>query len=435
MNWAAAFTDARERTRLLTCDLDTEERRLGPILPIVNPPLWELGHVAWFQERWVLRHRRGRPPRRPDADGLFGSTAIPHGHRWTVPLPSYPGGQACLAEVLADLLSGLPAAEDNEAGSERYFLELVLLHEDMHAEAFWYTRQTLGYSEPGLGSARTDSAQESATEAMSLPGGRVRLGADATPSTGQASRFVFDNEKWGKIVQVAPFRLSREPASETQYAEFVLAQGYRRPEWWSPRGREWREKAHLERPAHWQRAQGGDLLVRNFDQLRPLRPGHPMFGISAYEAGAYARFRGGRLPTEAEWEYCATTSEKTDRAGLLVKRAYPWGDSPPTAVQACLDGQYRAPTSGGAVHAGESVHGLRQLIGSVWEWTQSEFMPFPGFTPDPYEQYSEPWFGSHRVLRGGSFASHSRFVHGGFRNFYRPGRNDLFAGVRVAFDA
>ena len=342
--------DARARTLRMTGDLEGD-RLLGPKLAIVNPPLWELGHVAWFQERWCLRTACGGLPMEsilPGADALYDSSAVAHDTRWDLPLPGLEATRRYLQDVLERVCARLSREPENAALA--YYASLCLYHEDMHAEAFHYTRQTLGYSDP------TGEGPVAAAQAGDVDIGAGRFERGARPGTG----FVFDNEKWAHEVDVAAFRISRRPVSNAEYLEFVEAGGGAPPRYWRKRDGAWEH--------------------RRFDRWQPLVPGEPVMHVSALEAEAYCRWARRRLPTEAEWEYAA---------------------------------------SGGHIEAG-----------GVWEWTASPFEPYPGFSPDPYEDYSRPWFGTHRALRGASFSTPARLARPSFRNFYTPDRGDVFCGFR-----
>ncbi len=340
--------DARARALRVTSDLDGE-RLLGPKLDIVNPPLWEIGHVAWFQELWCLRLRpegslaesmlRG-------ADALYDSSAVAHATRWDLALPDLKATRAYGARVLELVRERL--AREPESEALQYFVRLATFHEDMHAEAFHYTRQTLGYSAP----FGVDAADEKDESDIEMPGGKFMLGA------GASKNFVFDNEKWAHEVEIAPFRIARSVVTNVRYLAFVEGGG--------------------AAPRYWKQA-GGQWLQRRFDRWLPLAPEQPVRHVSWHEAQAYCAWAKRRLPTEAEWE-CAS-----------AKLSY----------------------------------------GRVWEWTESALQPYPGFVLDPYKEYSAPWFGTHKVLRGGSFATPRRLMRPTFRNFYTPERADFFAGFRT----
>jgi iron(II)-dependent oxidoreductase len=422
-------SDARRRTLELVRSL-REGELLGPRLAIVNPPLWELGHVAWFQERWVLRHAAGRAPLRPGADALYDSSAVPHDTRWSLPLPTLGETAGYLRAAAAGVLETAPALSERH----RYFVELSVFHEDMHAEAMAFSRQTLGWAPPALSGVTDDDVGAASAPPQQedgplpgdarVPGGRFVVGS--TPD----EPFVFDNEKWAHAVELAPFSIARAPVTQAAYAAFVAEGGYRRRELWSEAGWAWRSAEGAEAPASWRR-DGRAWLRRDFDRWVALEPHRPVVNVCLHEAEAFCRFARRRLPTEAEWEAAAAGEPGPDGRLGPRKRRFPWGDDPPTKERAHLDFRALHAVDVGARPAGDSAFGCRQMIGNVWEWTASPFLPYPGFSPDPYEQYSEPWFRTHQVVRGGSFATTSRLVRNAFRNFYEPHRRDPWIGFRT----
>jgi iron(II)-dependent oxidoreductase len=410
----AMLSDARRRTLDLQSDLSDEQMGV-PLLRIINPPIWEVGHVGWFQEKWTLRHLRGEESVRPDADALWDSIAIPHDDRWELPLPSREGTLRYLQDVLDRVIERLPAGEVSE--TEAYFHWLAVMHEDMHDEAFTYTRQTLGYPAPAFGRPEAGVAGAPLPGDVYIPGGEYLLGARPGPE------FVFDNEKWAHPVKVAPFAIARSAVSNGQFAAFVDDGGYRRRELWSEEGWQWREQAGAEHPVYWIPQSNGTWLRRHFDQVVPLGDDDAVIHLNWHEAEAYCRWAGRRLPTEAEWELAA---------GGMEKRKFPWGEAPPNADRAFLDGRLVGCGPAGALPAGDSPEGCRQMIGNAWEWTSTEFGPYPGFVVDPYKEYSQPWFGpQYRVLRGGCWATRSRLIRNTWRNFYTKDRRDVFGGFRT----
>jgi gamma-glutamyl hercynylcysteine S-oxide synthase len=407
--------DSRRRTLAWIDDLD-DAQLLGPRLSVVNPLLWEIGHVAWFQEKWVLRHARRRPPLRADGDGLYNSAEVPHDTRWDLRLPSRTDTLAYMRRVHEDILQGLDHREP--APDERYFILLGIFHEDMHAEAFAMTRQILAYPRPRPEGTLADAWWERGPLPgdVVVPGGTFSLGAH--PDEG----FVFDNEKWAHTVTLEPFAIARAPVTQAEFAVFVEDDGYRRPELWSAEGWHWRQEQEAEHPLYWRRQGTDPWQRRDFDRWLPLEPHHPMVHANWYEAEAYCRWKGRRLPAEAEWEAAAEAAPR---------RRYPWGDEPPSAGYANLDALSMGGVDVSACEAGESRYGCRQMLGNVWEWTKSDFLPYPGFVIDPYKEYSAPWFGTHKVLRGGSWATRGRLLRTTWRNFYRPERRDAYAGFRT----
>jgi iron(II)-dependent oxidoreductase len=329
---------------------------------------------------------------------------------------------------------------------EVYFILLSVFHEDMHGEAFLYTRQTLGYSRPRLslpagyakgqtecGSVgqpfQADFPIESPSRAVKpdlrgdvqIPGGTFHLGA------GREVPFAFDNEKWVHPVPLEPFAIARAPVTQAEFAAFVDDDGYRRAELWSPAGWRWRQAGEVLHPMHW-RLEGNGWLRRDFDRWLALEPHRPVINVNWYEAEAYCRWARRRPPTEAEWEAAAAASGNDLSA---PKRRFPWGNESPNPAQANVDGYSLGCSNVADRAAGDSHFGCRQMIGNVWEWTASDFLPYPGFVADPYREYSQPWFGTHKVLRGGAWMTRSRLIRNTWRNFYQPDRRDVWAGFRT----
>lgn len=422
---AAWVREARLRTLELVADL-SDEQLMGPRLPIVNPLLWEIGHVAWFQEKWVLRYAGGQAPLRADGDSLYDSAAIPHDSRWDLPLPSRADTVAFLVSVRDRVLERIEQGKLPER--DRYFITLAVFHEDMHTEAFTYTRQTLGYPPPVFSGREPSNAGETGPLPgdVEIPGGRFLLGALPEES------FVFDNEKWARPVEVRPFAIARAAVTQAEFAEFVEAHGYRRKEFWSEPGWRWRESIGAEHPGYWKREASGRWLRRDFDRWAPLEPHRPVLHVNWWETEAYCNWARRRLPTEVEWEAAASAEPAHGGRELAdVKRRFPWGDDPPAPERANLDWRAMGAVDVRGLPAGDSVFGCRQMIGNVWEWTASDFVPYPGFELDPYREYSQPWFGTHKVLRGGAWPTQPRLLRNTWRNFYTPNRRDVWAGFRT----
>ena len=412
---AEQLESARQRSRALTQDLGGTQL-FGPRLPIVNPVLWELGHVAWFQERWCLRLRADESLSDSllgGSDALYDSAAVAHDTRWDLPLPNLEATLDYQDSVLEKVLARIGREPDNEWFL--YFVQLALLHEDMHAEAFHYTRQTLGYADRFNGGASRDEALDTSGGEAEIPGGAYLIGA------ARNSGFHFDNEKWAHPVELRPFRIARTPVTNGEFLEFTRGGGYLRRDWWSDEGWLWKIAARAEAPRYWSK-RDGEWLERRFDRWIALQAELPVMHVNWHEAEAYCRYAGRRLPSEPEWEAAASLSAGGER------RRYPWGETA-DPTRANLGGSARAKVWDFA--AGDSESGCRQMLGNIWEWTSSTFAPYPGFVCDPYREYSEPWFGTRKVLRGGSFATPARLVHNMWRNFYTPDRGDIFAGFRT----
>jgi len=419
---AAQLCNIRTCTRRVTDDLSTRQL-MGPMLPIVNPILWEIGHVGWFHEYWTLRHAHGEAPILDRADRLWNSSTVAHATRWDLALPYRNGVFGYMADVLGRQLDRLGGGIELPA---RYFYDLSIRHEDMHVEALVYTRQTLEYARPErLGDPASHRAGAWRGD-VEVPGGRWRLGSTA------ADGFIFDNEKWAHEVDIAPFRIAKAAVTNAEFAAFVDDGGYRRREFWSAAGWAWRERVAAEKPVYWLKNDGGSWTWRRYDRVEQLPAHAPVTFVNWYEAQGWCNWAKRRLPTEAEWEAAAVGEASPDGSCLADgKRRWPWGDAAPSREHANLDFAFGDPLEVAACAAGDSAFGCRQMIGNVWEWTASDFVAFAGFAADPYEDYSQPWFNTRKVLRGGSFATSARIARPLYRNFFTPERNDVIAGFRT----
>ncbi|MDH4191247.1 MAG: SUMF1/EgtB/PvdO family nonheme iron enzyme [Betaproteobacteria bacterium] len=381
---AAGLRASRERTLAL---LAAYTSALGRALPVpyaaqLNPPLWEAGHIGWFQEYWIGRNRqRARgiacepdharaPGRLANADLLYDSSRVAHATRWNLPLPDLDATLVYLEEGLAESLSLLPRTACASA-DELYFFRLALFHEDMHAEAATYMAQALAIPLPGGLRAREEPLP--VADGLRVPGGECRIGCDGPG-------FAFDNELAAHDVFLAAFEIDAVPVTWQRYLPFVESGGYRDARYWSAEGWRWLASNPRELPRYLRRS--GQAWQRClFGEWEPLPCGGPAVHLTWFEADAWCRWAGRRLPTEAEWEFAALSDAR-----------FAWGE--------------------------------------VWEWTASRFAPYAGFRVHPYRDYSAPWFGTRQVLRGASRASAPRIAHPRYRNFFTPERNDIHAGFR-----
>lgn len=385
----AAFTIGREQLLALfegfERALGQDGLRIAPD-PVLNLPLWELGHIGWFEEYWLSRHRdrrrgsgcdpatRRAPSLLPGADALFDSSNVPHARRWLLDLPDADAMRSYLARVRESTRSLLH--ESASGDDELYFFRLVLLHEAMHREAWHFMAQHLGID---LGPAMSGRAPKAARAHGEWP---VPARTHTLGSSGAG--FAFDNELAAHAVDVAAFSIDRAPICWARFLPFIESGGYESEALWTPAGWAWRARHGRSHPLHLRRA-GGGWQQQRFGAWVALDPDTPAIHLSAHEADAWCRWSGRRLPSEAEWE----------AAALL------------------------------AVEQGEAFE-----WGEVWEWTASPFMPFAGFAPHPYRDYSQPWFDGRPALRGASFATAAEIRHPRYRNFFTADRNDVFAGFR-----
>ena len=424
---SAIMHSARQRTLELLDGLNADQL-IGPKLPILNPTIWEIGHVVWFHEYFILRQEYGHDPLLDRGDTLYDSIAVAHDTRWD--LPVYPLGEMkdYMARVLDTLLDRLDCGEASERDS--YLYQFTTFHEDMHDEAFTWARQTLAYPTPVFAPDGPRAGHDAVFGALdgdaAIPGGAFRLGSEPD------DRFVFDNEKGAQEIKVAPFGMAKAPVTCREFAEFVEDGGYETDGLWIEDGLAWREENNARHPVYWKRDASGGWKVRLFDDWNDLVPDQPVVHVNWYEANAYCVWAGRRLPTEAEWEFAATM--RPGPGGALVKADYPWGNEPMTAAHANMDGFGLGCADVADYPAGANAWGCRQLIGNVWEWTSDTFGPFDGFAPDDYKEYSEPLFGTTKALRGGSWVTRSRYVNARYRNYFGPERRDIFCGFRTCTD-
>ena len=414
--WVA---DASERALQLVADL-TDEQMVGPLLPTVNPLIWEIGHLAWFQEKFVLRAACGHEPILPFSDAVYDSGAIPHDTRWWLDLPA----RAQTVDYVRTVAERVAEEVLRPGGTDvvRHFARYTVHHYDTHTEALTYTRQSLGYPPPvlpGLTDAEPPEghgARPGAPDDVEVAGGRFALGAR------RSDPFVYDNEKWAHTVEVAPFAIARTPVTQADFAAFVEAGGYTDARLWADQGA-WLAATGAIRPLYWGGGPG-DWRRRHFDTWVDLEPDLPVSHVSWWEAEAYCRWAGRRLPTEAEWEYAATGGDRS-------RSTYPWGEDEPTAKTAATDWRSIGPVGVGTCRAGESPVGCLHMIGNVWEWTASDFVAYPNFERDAYFENSEQFFGSRKVLRGGAWATRGRYVRSIMRNYFTPDRRDVLGGFRT----
>ncbi len=418
--------DARHRTLELIRDLD-DEQLMGPRLPTVNPLRWEIGHVAHFYEYFILRQLYGCESVLGErADQLYDSIAIDHSIRWDLPLLTRAETLTYMQAVfdkLAERLDGnLATVQDS------FIYQFGIFHEDMHTEAYLWARQILAYSTPTLAIAADVSAERATGQYpgwAEVPGGEFLLGAS------ENAPFLFDNEKWAHPVTIEPFEIAKAAVTNQEFQAFADDGGYDREAFWDADGWKWRQQADAEHPVYWQTDGPDKWLLKRFERTLPLPPDEPVIHVNWYEADAYCRWAGLRLPTEVEWEAAALGEAAVDGVLAATKRRYPWGEMPPESSHANLDGRALGPVDVAALSAGDSSFGCRQMLGNVWEWTANTFNAFPGFSADAYKEYSTMQFGDTKVLRGGAWTTRRRMIHGTYRNYFEAHRRDVFAGFRT----
>ncbi|WP_233576036.1 ergothioneine biosynthesis protein EgtB [Saccharopolyspora rhizosphaerae] len=418
---AAELSRTRRRSAQLTDAVDDEDL-VKQHSPLMSPLVWDLAHVGSQEELWLVRDVGGREAVRPDIDDLYDAFQHPRADRPALPLlgpreaREYVG---TVREKVFDLLGETPM-EGRKLVEQAFAFGMIVQHEQQHDETMLATHQ-LRDGPPALTAEPPPQQPAGALPAeVFVPGGPFTMGTST-------EAWALDNERPAHEVHVDSFYLDTTPISNAAFAQFIAAGGYHEPRWWSEAGWRYRQKASLEAPRFWLR-DGDRWLRRRFGHVEEVPGEEPVVHVSFYEAEAYAAWAGKRLPTEAEWEKAARHDPATGRS-----RRYPWGDEDPAPEHANLGQRHLQPAPAGAYPEGEAPCGARQLIGDVWEWTASDFLPYPGFAAFPYREYSEVFFGpDHKVLRGGSFGTDRSACRGTFRNWDYPIRRQIFAGFRCA---
>lgn len=418
----------RRGTRSLAAALSDEELHDQPV-DHLSPLVWDLGHIACFEDLWLVRRLTGRGSRDPDRDHLYDAFEHPRWVRGELPL--MPAGDALryLDDVRTetlDVLASLELAPDAPLLAGGATHRMIAQHERQHQETMLQAvalRDQRPFEPARRPTPQPLGRRVDDLDRVAIAGGRYPVGTDDRT-------WSYDNERPQHGVVIAGFGLDRFPVTNRRYAAFIEAGGYDRPELWSDRGWSWRQETGPTAPQGWRRSSGDGWSRVRFGHIEPLDPREPVQHVSWFEADAFARWAGGRLPTEVEWEVAARWDPATRSA-----RRYPWGDTAPSPRRANLEVSRFGPTPVGSYPAGAAASGAEQLAGDVYEWTSSPFQPYPGFLAFPYPGYSEVFFGGdYRVLRGSSWAIGAPLARATYRNWDHPYRRQIFAGVRVAYD-
>lgn len=416
---ARELTKARDRTLRLVDFDDAELHRQYD--PLMSPLVWDLAHIGWQEELWLLR---GNNPDRPgllepQVERCYDAFVNSRASRVNLPLLPPTDARAYCGTVRNQVFDTLDKLDDDDTG---FTFGLVISHENQHDETMM---QALNLREgPPLldrGAALPQGRSGVAGTSVLVPAGEFVLGVDAV-----SEPHSLDNERNAHVVDLPAFRIGRVPVTNAEWQQFVDDGGYRQQRWWSDRGWAHRQQAGLTAPQFWNL----DGTRTRFGHVEQIPGDEPVQHVTYFEAEAYAAWAGARLPTEEEWEKAAAWDPAAGK-----RRRFPWGASEPTEHLANLGGDALRPASVGAYPASASAYGAEQMLGDVWEWTSSPLRPWPGFTPMLYEQYSEPFFdGDYKVLRGGSWAVASSILRPSFRNWDHPIRRQIFSGVRLAWD-
>lgn len=424
---AAELAGAR-RNSLALLDPLTDDELTRQHSPLMSPLIWDLAHVGNYEDIWLLRSL-GAEGLGAHLDSVYDAFANPRSTRKSIPFLSPGEARTYIGDVRVralDLLDKISFDPDDPLLNGAFVYGMVVQHEQQHDETMLATLQLMdgaGYAAFVREEAAPSVSQAGIQGEVLVEGGPFIMGAAAEP-------WAYDNERPAHEVDVDAFLIDTTPVTNRAYTEFVDIGGYDDPRWWSSDGWKWRQEAALTRPQFWNRDQGSWTRKR-FGSEEDLPLDEPVQHVCWYEADAYARWAGKRLPTEAEWEKAASWNPASQR-----KFRYPWGNTDPTAGHANLGVRRFGPVPVGTYPAGASPWGCRQMVGDVWEWTASDFRPYPGFKPFPYREYSDVFYGpDYKVLRGGSWATQPTAMRTTFRNWDFPTRRQIFAGFRCARSA
>jgi gamma-glutamyl hercynylcysteine S-oxide synthase len=417
----------RSRSIALTTDVLDERELLAQHSTLMSPLVWDLAHVGNYEELWLLREAAGIEAMRPELDSLYDAFEHPRATRPSLPLlePAEAGSYIGLVRrKVLDALERVRLEPASELLGSGFVFGMVLQHEHQHDETMLATHQ-LRRGEPVLPS--TDAlpappALLTSTEVL-VPAGPFTMGTST-------DAWALDNERPAHEVHLASYSIDTVPVPNAAYRAFVEAGGYDDERLWTEAGWSWRCRSGKRAPAFWLR-DGGSWRRRRFGRVEPLPDDEPVQHVCWFEADAYARWAGRRLPTEAEWEKAASW-----HAATRTKTRFPWGDDAPTAEHANLGQTRYRPVAAGSFPAGAAACGALQMVGDVWEWTSTDFAGYPGFRAFPYKEYSEVFFDQgYKVLRGGCWATDPLACRTTFRNWDHPIRRQIFSGFRTARDA
>ena len=396
----ATLQECRTSTLDLLVDID-HKTFCQQAHPDFSPVGWHLGHIAFTEAYWLERCA-GISSVFPQYQKLFAADGLPKAERQNLPMLAEI--QEYLETVRTQVLTYLDTPLEKQERLWRWLIQ----HESQHSETIAFIlqlqrwRQLGQYTTLNFSSSYPLSPIPHASE-VEVPAGEFIMGSNAIDA--------LDNERPAHRVNLDTYWIDRYPVTCAQYREFMNGGGYQNRRWWSEAGWRWLQGNPVSQPLYWVDSQ-------DWEQ-------HPVCGVSAYEAEAYAQYAGKRLPTEAEWEKAAIASSD--------KRRYPWGNAQPSAKLCNHDTIVGHTTPVNAYPDGRSVYGCADMLGNVWEWTSSRFAGYAGFKSYPYQGYSQVYFDNqHWVLRGGSWATRPWALRASFRNWYHPDVRQILAGFRCA---
>jgi iron(II)-dependent oxidoreductase len=415
-----ALERSREKTLWLLSKVSDEFLKVR-VHSFYSPVGWHFGHVGRTEEYWIAHKAFGRPVVDDHLSFLFADLPDnPKDNR--VHLPSREQIVEYLARTRTLTLDLLDQAEFDPTSPflrDGYAWDFAVQHECQHQETICELLQLIQKQQDHPPFQAAEWHQPKETEMVQIPRGTFTMGSDAHCS--------YDNEKREHAVQVDAFKLDKTPVTAAQWLRFMNDGGYQRQELWTADGWAWRCTEDAEMPEYWVRTAGGFAYIGP-NGIRQIEPDEPVSSISWFEADAYARWAGKRLPSEEEWEYAARFDPHTQSC-----RFYPWGDEQPNSRTAVSGISTWGPQPVGSKPCGQSATGCLDMAGNVWEWTSSRFLAYPGFEAFPYDGYSSDHMkGEHYCCRGGSWATAAPILRCSFRNWYVPTYRQGFLGLRCA---
>jgi ergothioneine biosynthesis protein EgtB len=453
------FRSVRARTRQIVAPLEIEDYVIQTA-EFMSPPRWHIGHTSWFFETLLQAHQAGYKVYSDEYLFYFNSyyegfgARIERPKRGTKSRPTVRATVAYRQHVDEQMLRFLDSLENKpEAETILALVRLGLEHEMQHQELLVYDIKHLlceQYDAPIKNAPQSSVNVEGMAE---IEGGLFWLGYD-TPSGGPTVTkgssgvianydFAFDNEKPAHQVFLQHYALDRALVSNADYLEFIRDGGYQNFRWWFSEGWEVVNRETWRAPLYWELHED-TWMIRDFAGVHTAqsKANEPVSHVSFYEASAFAKWAGKRLPTEAEWEKAATTSTTANgnaRADTQVRpyasnSLFPWGDDAVDSSKANLfENGIWSPAAIGSFPDGQNSYGCQQMIGDVWEWTTSDYVPYPGFKSE-FDEYNDKWFVNQKVLRGGSYATPQSHIRSTYRNFFHAHERWMVSGFRCAKD-
>ncbi|HSE37701.1 MAG TPA: ergothioneine biosynthesis protein EgtB [Blastocatellia bacterium] len=421
------FQEVRARTMRIVEPLEIEDY-VVQTAPFMSPPRWHIGHTSWFFELLLKDHLPGYEIYSEEYLFYFNSyyerfgTRIDRDKRGTRSRPTVKDTRAYRKRIDEAMLELLTRAQDNPKADELSLLVMLgLEHEMQHQELLVYDIKHLlcDLYEPTSRGARP--LRDKVSGMAEVEGGLFMLGHSGDD-------FAFDNEKPAHQIYVQDFAIDRVPVTSGEYLEFIRAGGYGDFRWWFAEAWDCIHREGWQAPLYWE-LHGGEWMIRDFAGLHKAeeKADEPVTHVSFYEASAFAKWAGKRLPTEAEWEKAACVPPRQ-----TTQSSFPWGDDSPSVSMANLfENELWGVAPIGSFPEGQSSHGCYQMIGDVWEWTTSDYVPYPGFKPE-FDEYNDKWFVGQKVLRGGSYATPQYHIRSTYRNFFHPNERWMISGFRCA---